>query len=79
MDDSLRNGTLAKITRVIKSSADSKADMEENEFSVKYTQIIKHPRMNWITRQVEILKGEPKISVVVKFDRISSKEAEIIY
>jgi len=79
MEDSLRKVTLAKITRVIESSADSKADMEENEFSVKYTQKIKHPRMNWITRQVEIFKGEPKISVVVKFDRISSKEAEIIY
>lgn len=79
MSDSARIRRLKEISEEIMCTASEKAEVEENEFTVKYTQKIIHPSLNWAIRQVEIYKNEPRVSVNVKFDRISSREPEIIY
>jgi hypothetical protein len=79
MNDTDRAAKLSQISEEIRSAALGKAEVEESEYTIRYTQKIKHPRLNWATRIVEIYKNEPKVSVDMKFDRISSLEPEIIY
>lgn len=79
MPDSTRFTKLKETVTEINSTSEQDAIVEETEYSIKYIQKIKHPRMKWATRQLEIFKNEPKISVEVKFDRISSTAPEVIF
>nr|WP_121270911.1 hypothetical protein [Pedobacter schmidteae] len=79
MQDSIRLAKLKETVTEINSISENDAMVEETQYSIKYIQKIKHPRMKWATRQLEIFKNEPKISIEVKFDRISSIAPEVIF
>jgi hypothetical protein len=55
------------------------ATMEEDAHTVTWTQRIRHPRLRWATRRLELWKGEPHARLTMRFYRISSDDPEIIH
>jgi hypothetical protein len=50
--------------------------VEETSHTVVYKQSLKHPRLKWLTRTLEIHKGQPRASLKVRLYRISSELPE---
>ena len=66
-------------TRQTYCTVDDSVQQEETPFSMIYTQTFYHPRLKEGTRTLEIYKNEPRVSVNIKFNRISSPNPEIFY
>ncbi len=47
--------------------------------TIAYTQALRHPRLRWATRRLELWKGEPRARLTVRFHRESSDDPEIIH
>jgi hypothetical protein len=52
--------------------------VEETDYSSIYTQAMKHPRLKWLTRQLEVYGGT-RATLTVRFHRISSELPEWFY
>ena len=53
--------------------------VEENPYTICYTQSLKHSRLKWLTRTLEIEKANPKAHLTVRLYRISSELPEWFY
>jgi len=53
-----------------------KTTVEETPFTFSYTQPLKHPRLKWLTRTLEIEKNAPHASLTVRLYRTSSELPE---
>ncbi|HWI57488.1 MAG TPA: hypothetical protein VNZ22_09690, partial [Bacillota bacterium] len=61
------------------SAAAEKATVQETPHTFLYTQAIRHPRLQWGTRVVEIWKREPRARLIFRLNRLSSAAPEIFY
>jgi hypothetical protein len=52
---------------------------EETPHTVLYTQWLKHPRLAWAVRRLELWKREPRARFTLRFDRLSSPAPEILF
>ena len=52
---------------------------EKTDHSTIYTQSMKHPRLKWLTRQLEVYDDIPRATLTVRFHRISSELPEWFY
>lgn len=78
--DSLkRMDQVANATKQLFGESDQKTEAEETPFSIIYTQKFNHPRLKDARRILEIYKNEPRISVSIHFNRLSSSNPEIFY
>ena len=50
--------------------------VEETPYTIVYKQSLKHPRLKWITRTLEVHKAQPRASLKVRLYRISSELPE---
>ena len=50
--------------------------VEETPYTIRYTQSLKHPRLKWLTRTLEIEKAAPRASLTVRLYRTSSELPE---
>ncbi len=55
------------------------AQAEETPHTLRYTQWLKHPRLRWAERRLELWKGEPRARFTLRFDRQSSPAPEILF
>jgi hypothetical protein len=55
------------------------ASVEETAHTLVYTQPVRHPRLGDSARRIELYKGEPRASVSVRLNRISSTAPEVFY
>ena len=55
------------------------ASVESNPNTLVYTQSMKHPRLKWLTRTLEIYRREPRAVLTVRLYRISSELPEWFY
>lgn len=62
----------------ITAQAGSKAVKEEGAHTIRYTQPLDHPRIQWGERRLEIWKREPRARLTVRFNRISSFDPELL-
>jgi hypothetical protein len=53
--------------------------VESNPFTTVYTQSMKHPRLKWLTRTLEVYHGVPRAVLTVRLYRISSELPEWFY
>ena len=55
------------------------AEVERTAHTVIWTQTLRHPRLRWASRTLEVWKGKPRARLTVKLYRISSDDPEIIH
>ena len=59
--------------------AAEQAAVRETPHTLLYTQAIKHPRLQWGTRVLEVWKREPRARLTFRINRLSSAAPEIFY
>ncbi len=60
-----------------RATPEAPATMEETPHTLRFTQWLKHPRLRWAERRLELWKGEPRARFTLRFDRLSSPAPEI--
>ena len=73
--ESLRRETIEEIP----AAAEAAPLVEENPHTVRFTQSIRHPRLQWGTRVLEVWKAEPRARLTLRLNRLSSAAPEIFY
>jgi hypothetical protein len=58
---------------------EEQATVEQTPYTIIYTQALRHPRLQWATRVVEIWKNTPRARFTLRLNRISSAAPEIFY
>lgn len=71
----LREATL----RTISAEEDGVATKEDTGETIVYMQSLKHPRLGWAVRRLEIWKSEPRLSLQFKLYRRSSEAPEAFF
>lgn len=78
--DSLkRMENVANVTKQLYGKTDQETIVEETPNSIVYSQNFKHPRLKDARREIEIYKDEPRVSLTVCFNRLSSPNPETFY
>ncbi|MBN1822627.1 MAG: hypothetical protein JW833_18025, partial [Prolixibacteraceae bacterium] len=78
--DSLkRSEKVAESTRQEYASTSEKTKKTETPFSIIFEQKFSHARLKEGTRILEVMKGEPRVSVDINFNRLSSSNPEVFY
>ncbi len=54
------------------------ARVEETPHTVRYAQALEHPRLRWATRRLELWKREPRARLIVRLNRLSSFDPELL-
>ncbi|MHB1307896.1 MAG: glycoside hydrolase family 38 N-terminal domain-containing protein [Limisphaerales bacterium] len=52
--------------------------VEETPHTIRYTQPLDHPRLEWATRRLELWKGEPRARLTFRMNRRSSFDPELL-
>jgi hypothetical protein len=73
--DEQRGKTLEKVTAVAAESA----RVEHNLHTTVYQQNLKHPRVKWFTRRLELWNREPRARLTVRFHRTESECPEVLF
>ncbi|HBB92606.1 MAG: hypothetical protein A2X22_09560 [Bacteroidetes bacterium GWF2_49_14] len=76
---SKRKANIDKSTKLTGASPDGTATITETAFSISYKQNFAHPRLKQGQRILEIWKDEPRVSINIRFYRLSSPNPEIFY
>ncbi len=78
-DDIKRSEKVDQSTKTIYAEVNGKATKTETPFSIIFEQEFSHPRLLQATRILEISKVEPRISMEIKFNRLTSSNPEAFY
>ena len=70
---------LDEYLRRIQAEPAGKTAVERNEHSIVYTQRMKHPRLKWLFRRLEVYERQQRVTLTVQLDRISSELPEWFY
>ncbi len=73
--EKLRREALEETT----AQAPHKTTVQDDLHTVVYTQPIDHPRLLRATRRLEVWKGEPRATLTLRFNRISSEDPEVFF
>ncbi len=68
-----------KHIETVPAAPEGKATVEETPFTRVYVQWLKHPRLEWAQRRLELWKHEPRARVTLRFNRLSSEAPEVFY
>ncbi|NLY01088.1 MAG: hypothetical protein GXY83_33775 [Rhodopirellula sp.] len=68
-----------KYVETVPATAEGRATVEETPFTQLYVQWLKHPRLAWAQRRVELWNSEPRARITVRFNRLSSERPEILF
>ncbi len=56
-----------------------KVKMEENKYTIKFIQLLKHSALNWYKREIEIYKYNPRINITVKLNKKPTYDPQTFY
>jgi len=77
--DSTRRAQLQKEKlELIAATAAVPTTVQDGPHTIRYTQPLEHPRLQWATRQLEIWKREPRVRLTFRLNRISSFDPELL-
>ncbi|MCX7826028.1 MAG: hypothetical protein N2689_10775 [Verrucomicrobiae bacterium] len=68
-----------KHIETVLATPEGRATVEETPHTRLYAQWLKHPRVAWAQRRLELWKREPRARVTLRFNRLSSEAPEILY
>ena len=77
--DSLKRRRLIDSHSMERCASFRHAERTETPYSILYTQSFTHELLKGGIRVLEIYKNEPRVSVLVKIDRLSNADPEIMY
>jgi hypothetical protein len=77
-DSGQRAGLQQEKLELIVAKASSEATVEDGPHTIRYTQSLEHPRLQWATRQLEIWKRQPRARLTFRLNRISSFDPELL-
>jgi hypothetical protein len=63
----------------VPAEAEAKADLEETPHTLAYSQWLRHPRLKWAVRRLELWKDEPRARLKLRLYRLPSADPEILY
>jgi hypothetical protein len=63
----------------VAATPEGKVTVQETSHTLVYTQALRHPRLQWGTRVVEIWKRRPRARFTLRINRLSSAAPEIFY
>jgi hypothetical protein len=63
----------------IAAQAESKTTVADDPHTVVYTQWLRHPRLQWAVRQLEVWKREPRARLTFRLNRSSSEAPEAFF
>ena len=73
--EAMRQGILKNVA----AEPEDKATRTETPHTLVFRQPVKHPRLAWATRQLELWKDEPRARLTFRFNRTTSFDPEIFY
>jgi len=68
-----------QLLREVPAEAEGKAAIQDNPRTVTYTQWLRHPRLRWAVRQLEVWKHEPRARLTVRLNRSPSEAPEAFF
>jgi hypothetical protein len=68
-----------EILEAIPAVVEESAERQENLHTIVFTQSLRHPRLQWGTRVLELWKREPRARLTLRLNRLSSAAPEIFY
>jgi hypothetical protein len=77
-DSAQRAALQQKQLDLITATPGAEATVEEGPHTIRYTQPMEHPRLEWATRQLELWKREPRARLTFRLNRISSFDPELL-
>jgi hypothetical protein len=77
-DEALRTQRQEDTLEFITANASGETEKEENPHTIRFTQALEHPRLKWATRRLEIWKGEPRVRLTFRLNRLSSFDPELL-
>lgn|GEM_PF-221738 len=77
--DDRREGLRKEKLEEIAATAEAKAAVDDNPHTLVYVQAIRHPRLAWASRQLEVWKREPRARLTLRLNRTSSEAPEVFY
>ena len=78
-NDAQRERMRREVLEEISAVAAGPATEERHPTTTTYTQVLRHPRLQWATRQLELWNHEPRARLTLRFDRISSEAPELFF
>jgi hypothetical protein len=75
-DPDRREKRRQEVIEEVAAAPEGKAGVEENEHEVLYTQWLRHPRLQWAVRTLELWRREPRARLTLRFYRTSSDAPE---
>jgi hypothetical protein len=63
----------------IVATPEGKAATAQNAHTIVYTQWLRHPRLAWAVRQLEVWNREPRARLTLRFNRLSYEGPEAFY
>ena len=78
-DDAERERRRGEALEEIPAAAAGQAAVEHNAPTTVYTQVLRHPRLQWATRRLELWKYEPRARFTLRFYRTSSEAPELFF
>ncbi|MBK9139699.1 MAG: hypothetical protein IPM17_13195 [Verrucomicrobia bacterium] len=63
----------------VRAEPEGSAHVEESPHSLRYTQWLRHPRLRYASRTLELWKAEPRARLTLKLYRVSSNDPEILF
>jgi len=61
------------------ATSDHEVVFEENPHTLTYSQTLTHPRCQWLVRELELWKREPRARLTVRFYRLPSEAPEALF
>ena len=61
------------------ATASQTAQVDRNAHTTIYTQTLRHPRLKWCTRRLELFNGRPRARLTVRFHRTESERPEVFF
>ncbi len=78
-DDSVREKLRAEKLDEVSATADGKVSVEQNPHTTVYTQTLRHPRLAWATRRLEVFHRKKRARLTLRINRISSEDPEVFF
>lgn len=63
----------------IPATPEGNASLAEDPHTIRFTQALRHPRLKWATRQVEVWRRQPRVRFTLRFYRNPSEAPEAFF
>jgi hypothetical protein len=78
-DAARRDRMRAEALAEVRAEPAGRAERSETSHTLLFSQFLKHPRLAWASRRLELWRSEPRARLTFRLNRLSSANPEIFY